>query len=220
MTTLYTGLTPPDADCIHTPLIEITPVDDDAALQSAARAIDRYDYVLFTSRFAVKHFCPLLHHPSSIIHHTSSIIHHTSSIIHHPSIVSIGSTTTAALYKIGIKEVQQVDVDNSYGVIAWFRSQPCGRVLIPRSNLALPIIPEGLRELGFEVDCITAYRNQMPAHPRKICLDEVDRIVFTSPSTIDHFIRLYGSLPEGKVLVTRGPVTEQYLQTMIKQQNS
>ena len=212
MTTLYTGLTPPDADCIHTPLIEITPVDDDAALQSAARAIDRYDYVLFTSRFAVKHFCPLLHHPSSIIHHTSSIIHH-------PSIVSIGSTTTAALYRIGIKEVQQVDVDNSYGVITWFRSQPCGRVLIPRSNLALPIIPEGLRELGFEVDTVTAYINSMPKNPQRVDLSMIDRIVFTSPSTIDHFIRLYGSLPEGKVLDTRGPVTEQYLQTKIKQQN-
>lgn len=200
MTTLFTGLTPPDADCIHTPLIEITPVDDDAALQSAVHDIDRYDYVLFTSRHAARYVGAMFAHARRI--------------------VSIGSTTTAALYKIGIKEVRQVDDDNSYGVIAWFRSQPCGRVIIPRSNLALPIIPEGLRELGFEVDCITAYRNQMPAHPRKVDLHEIDRIVFTSPSTIDHFIRLYGSLPEGKVLVTRGPVTEQYLQTKIQQQKS
>ncbi|MBP3757874.1 MAG: uroporphyrinogen-III synthase, partial [Prevotella sp.] len=133
--------------------------------------------------------------------------------------VSIGSTTTAALQKARVKEVQQVDDDNSYGVIAWFRRQPCGRVIIPRSNLALPIIPEGLKELGFKVDCITAYINRMPAHPQKICLDEVDRIVFTSPSTIDNFISLYGSLPVGKIFATRGPVTEQYLHTIIKQQN-
>ena len=199
MTTLYTGLTPPDADCIHTPLIEITPVDDNAALQSAAHDINRYDYVLFTSRHAARYVGAMFAQARRI--------------------VSIGSTTTAALQKAGVKEVQQVDDDNSYGVIAWFRRQPCGRVLIPRSNLALPIIPEGLQELGFEVDCITAYLNRMPAHARKICLDEVDRIVFTSPSTIDHFIRLYGALPEGKKLATRGPVTEQYLQTMIKQQN-
>lgn len=196
---MFTGLTPPDAECIHTPLIEITAVEDDSALQHAAHEIDRYDYVLFTSRHAARYVGAMFAHARRI--------------------VSIGSTTTAALYKIGVKEVQQVDDDNSYGVIAWFRRQPCGRVLIPRSNLALPIIPEGLQELGFEVDCITAYLNRMPAHARKICLDEVDRIVFTSPSTIDHFIRLYGALPEGKKLATRGPVTEQYLQTMIKQQN-
>lgn len=199
MTTLYTGLTPPDADCIHTPLIEITPVDDNAALQSAARDINRYDYVLFTSRHAARYVGAMFAQARRI--------------------VSIGSTTTAALQKAGVKEVQQVDDDNSYGVIAWFRRQPCGRVIIPRSNLALPIIPEGLKELGFKVDCITAYINRMPAHPQKICLDEVDRIVFTSPSTIDNFISLYGSLPVGKIFATRGPVTEQYLHTIIKQQN-
>ena len=189
MTTLYTGLTPPDADCIHTPLIEITPVDDNAALQSAAHDINRYDYVLFTSRHAARYVGAMFAQARRI--------------------VSIGSTTTAALQKAGVKEVQQVDDDNSYGVIAWFRRQPCGRVIIPRSNLALPIIPEGLKELGFKVDCITAYINRMPAHPQTICLDEVDRIVFTSPSTIDNFISLYGSLPVGKIFATRGPVTEQ-----------
>lgn len=199
MTTLYTGLTPPDADCIHTPLIEITPVDDNAALQSAAHDINRYDYVLFTSRHAARYVGAMFAQARRI--------------------VSIGSTTTAALQKAGVKEVQQVDDNNSYGVIAWFRRQPCGRVIIPRSNLALPIIPEGLKELGFKVDCITAYINRMPAHPQKICLDEVDRIVFTSPSTIDNFISLYGSLPVGKIFATRGPVTEQYLHTIIKQQN-
>lgn len=199
MTTLFTGLTPPDADCIHTPLIEITPVDDDAALQSAARDAGRYDYVLFTSRYAARYVGAMFAHARRI--------------------VSIGGTTTSALQKAGVKEVQQVDDDNSYGVIAWFKRQPRGRVLIPRSSLALPIIPEGLREQGYEVDCITAYINRMPVHPRKICLDEVDRIVFTSPSTIDNFISLYGSLPVGKIFATRGPVTEQYLHTIIKQQN-
>ena len=49
MKTLYTGLTAPDANYIHTPLIEITPVDDDAALHSAADKVDSYDYVLYTS---------------------------------------------------------------------------------------------------------------------------------------------------------------------------
>lgn len=202
MKTLYTGLIPPDADSIHTPLIEITPVDDDAALQSAARGIDRYDYLLFTSRFAVKHFCTLLPNPSSLFPH--------------PSIVSIGSTTTAALYRIGMKEVRQVEADNSYGVIEWFRIQPRGRVLIPRSNLALSIIPEGLRQLDFEVDTVTAYINSMPKNPQRVDLSEIDRIVFTSPSTIDNFIRLYGALPQGVELVTRGPITQAHLQTITK----
>ena len=197
MPTLYTGLTSPDANYIHTPLIEIVPVDDDTQLLRTIADIDSYDYVLFTSRYAAKYVGALS--------------------VMHTRIVSIGRTTTKALHQIGVEEVYEVEEDNSYGVVSWFSRQPRGRVLIPRSNLALPIIPEGLRQLGFEVDCITAYNNRMPEHPKKVNLDEIDRIVFTSPSTIDNFIRIYGALPEKKELVTRGPITEQHLQTILKQ---
>lgn len=197
MPTLYTGLTSPDANYIHTPLIEIVSVDDDTQLRRAIADIDSYDYVLFTSRYAAKYVGALS--------------------VMHTRIVSIGRTTTKALHQIGVEEVDEVEEDNSYGVLSWFSSQSRGRVLIPRSNLALPIIPEGLRQLGFEVDCVTAYINRMPEHPKKVNLDEIDRIVFTSPSTIDNFIRLYGALPEKKELVTRGPITEQHLQTILKQ---
>ena len=197
MPTLYTGLTSPDANYIHTPLIEIVSVDDDTQLRRAIADIDSYDYVLFTSRYAAKYVGALS--------------------VMHTRIVSIGRTTTKALHQIGVEEVDEVEEDNSYGVVSWFSSQSRGRVLIPRSNLALPIIPEGLRQLGFEVDCVTAYINRMPEHPKKVNLDEIDRIVFTSPSTIDNFIRLYGALPEKKKLVTRGPITEQHLQTILKQ---
>lgn len=197
MPTLYTGLTSPDANYIHTPLIEIVSVDDDTQLRRAIADIDSYDYVLFTSRYAAKYVGALS--------------------VMHTRIVSIGRTTTKALHQIGVEEVDEVEEDNSYGVVSWFSSQSRGRVLIPRSNLALPIIPEGLRQLGFEVDCVTAYINRMPEHPKKVNLDEIDRIVFTSPSTIDNFIRLYGALPEKKELVTRGPITEQHLQTILKQ---
>ena len=197
MPTLYTGLTSPDANYIHTPLIEIVSVDDDTQLRRAIADIDSYDYVLFTSRYAAKYVGALS--------------------VMHTRIVSIGRTTTKALHQIGVEEVDEVEEDNSYGVLSWFSSQSRGRVLIPRSNLALPIIPEGLRQLGFEVDCVTAYINRMPEHPKKVNLDEIDRIVFTSPSTIDNFIRIYGALPKKKELVTRGPITEQHLQTILKQ---
>ena len=198
MKTLYTGLTAPDANYIHTPLIEITPVDDGTVMRRAADKIDSYDFVLYTSRYAATYVGALLAKARKT--------------------VSIGNATTEALRRTGVEEIEQVERDNSYGVIDWFSRQPRGRVLFPRSNLALPIIPDGLQALGFEVDCITVYINRMPQHPQKVNLDEIARIVFTSPSTIDNFIRLYGSLPSGKELVTRGPVTKQYLQTKIKQQ--
>ncbi|MBR1388813.1 MAG: uroporphyrinogen-III synthase [Prevotella sp.] len=202
MRTLFTGLTPPDTDCIHTPLIEIAPVDDDTALRSVLSCLADYDYLLFTSRFAV-----------------SVVVQYTAVLPQFTKVVSIGPTTTAALQAAGLTGIAQAERDNSYGVIDWFSRQSRGKVLIPRSNIALNIIPDGLWRLGFEVDTVTAYQNRMPQHPQKVDLREIDRIVFTSPSTIDNFIRLYGSLPEGKEFVTRGPITEQHLLTIIKQQN-
>lgn len=210
MTTLYTGIVSHDnqeqlqqrygADVVCTPLIEIVPVSDERTLQETAAGINSYDYLLFTSRHTIKHFAKFLHQPLP------------------PSvrIVSIGCTTTAALQKAGFKDISQTASDNSYGVIKWFSQQPRGHVLIPRSDIALSIIPDGLRYRGFQVTTVTAYHNRMPENPQKVDISTIDRIVFTSPSTVSHFISLYGSLPTDKVYELRGPITRNYFETQFK----
>ncbi len=195
MKTLYTGISCPDTSFVHTPLIEIKPVADTSRLMEAADEVDTYDYLLYTSRHAVTYFPPRCQHPV---------------------IVAIGPVTTEALRLAGAETIKQVEKDDSYGVIDWFAEQPRGRVLIPRSNLALSIIPEGLRNLGFDVTTVTAYENRMPENAMKVDLSQVDTIVFSSPSTIDNFIRLYGKLPTDKQLLTRGRITERHLQEVLK----
>ena len=195
MKTLYTGIRCPDPTFVHTPLIEIHSVADTSRLREAADEVDTYDYLLYTSRHAVTYFPPRCQHPV---------------------IGSIGPVTTEALRLAGAEAIKQVEKDDSYGVIDWFAEQPRGRVLIPRSNLALSIIPEGLRNLGFDVTTVTAYENRMPENAMKVDLSQVDTIVFSSPSTIDNFIRLYGKLPTDKQLLTRGRITERHLQEVIK----
>ena len=56
----------------------------------------------------------------------------------------------------------------------------------------------------------------MPENAMKVDLSQVDTIVFSSPSTIDNFIRLYGKLPTDKQLLTLGRITERHLQEVIK----
>jgi uroporphyrinogen III methyltransferase/synthase len=56
MTTLFTGLTPPNDEYIHTPLIEIVPPADGEALRRAVADAAKFDYILFTSRYAVKYW--------------------------------------------------------------------------------------------------------------------------------------------------------------------
>ena len=193
MTVLYTGAVCPNSSYIHTPLIEIIGVDDDTLLRSAAKRLQEFDYLLFTSRFAVKYW---------ILSNGGFDIE---------NVVSIGAKTSEALRNAGVKNIKQTEKDDSFGVIDWFSAQKKGRVLIPRSNIALPIIPEGLKALGFEVETVTAYINRMPQNPIKVNLDKIDKIIFTSPSTVDNFVKLYGGIPDGKILETRGVVTEKRL---------
>ena len=190
--TLYTGLVCPNPDYIHTPLIEIEPVG------FTFPPAESFDYLLFTSRYAVK-----------AVAHSSFFTLHSSL-----KIVSIGPSTTQALKEAGAVEVEQTEQDDSYGVIDFFSRQTRGRVLIPRSNLALDIIPDGLRQLGFTVQTLTVYNNVYPHHVRRVNLDNIQRVVFTSPSTIDNFIKTYGSLPSYIEYVTRGSITAAHLSTV------
>ena len=194
MKTLYTGTICPNPEYLHTPLIEIVAVDDYTELKAAISRLQTFDYLLFTSRFAVKYWAL------------------SGGGFDVENIVSIGTTTSAALNQLGIKNINQTEKDDSYGVIDWFSRQKVGRILIPRSNIALPIISDGLRTLGFDVETVAAYKNQMPANPIKVNLAEIDKIIFTSPSTVDNFVRLYGGIPKGKILETRGLVTERRLE--------
>ena len=54
-----------------------------------------------------------------------------------------------------------------------------------------------------------------PKDVRKIDLTAIDRIVFTSPSTIDNFVKIYGYLPQNKELVTRGAITQKRLEELM-----
>lgn len=204
MSTLFTGLVCNNKEYIHTPLIEIVPIKDDSQLR---KAVDQWyndksentGYLLFTSRYSVKYWSLTLDGKDP------------QHVMPNKKVVSIGATTTLALVEAGFLNVEQVEEDNSYGVIDWFSKRERGQVIIPRSNLALNLIPDGLKELGFQVTTVTAYENKMPSNPKKVDLSKISRIIFTSPSTIDNFIKLYGYLPTDKELKTRGIVTENHL---------
>lgn len=208
MSTLFTGLVCNNKEYIHTPLIEIVPVKDDSQLRNALSQwyddkSENIRYLLFTSRYAVKYWSLNLDGRDP------------QHVMPNKKVVSIGATTTQALVDAGFLNVEQVEVDNSYGVIDWFANREKGPVLIPRSNLALPLIPEGLQDLGFQVTTVTAYENKMPSNPKKVDLSKISRIIFTSPSTIDNFVKLYGYLPTDKELKTRGVVTEKHLMEIL-----
>ena len=230
--TLYTGTLPDiekrNADYTYTPLIEINN-SSIFSLKDALYDEENYEYykgkglawddddekkpkyVVFTSQHSISSTIECI--PELLVEQENYIF------------ISIGNTTTEALHNAGIKDVIQVEEDNRFGIIKWFEKEKekydeanarYEDIIYPHSSLSPEDIPLALQELGFSVKSFVAYKNVMPEHPRLVNLNHFKRIVFTSPSTIDNFIELYGKLPENTEFITRGPITQQHLEEVLE----
>lgn len=260
--TLYTGTLPAiekrKADYTYTPLIEISYhpsyftkiLEDNYCKQYDGKCFTKYCewdesqalYYIFTSQYGVE----------ATLEDYDLIFKEQEKHV----FISIGDTTTEALHKAGVKNVIQVEQDNRYGVIEWFKKEKerldAARpqyehslelfekmdfdnydyeleesvtryenrlVFYPHSSLSPEDIPLALQELGFDVLSAVVYNNELPKNPRRVNLNHFKRIVFTSPSTIDNFIKLYGKLPENTEFITRGPITQAHLEEVMKVKN-
>ena len=256
--TLYTGTLPAiekrKADYTYTPLIEISYHPSYFTKILEDHYFERYDgksftkycewdesqalYYIFTSQYGVH----------ATLDYYDLIFKEQEEHV----FISIGDTTTEALHKAGVKDVIQVEQDNRYGVIEWFKKEKerldAARpqyehsfelfekmdhdnydpeladfvyryenrlVFYPHSSLSPEDIPLTLQELGFNVLSAVVYNNELPKNPRRVNLNHFKRIVFTSPSTIDNFIKLYGKLPENTEFITRGPITQAHLEEVL-----
>ena len=82
---------------------------------------------------------------------------------------------------------------------------------MPRSSLSRPILVNFFQQRYILYQACDLYDTVAQALEPKPNLDEVEEIVFTSPSTVSAFLEIFGSLPKGKKLIAIGPVTEQVL---------
>lgn len=260
--TLYTGTLPAiekrKADYTYTPLIEISYhpsyftkiLEDNYCEHYDGKSFTEYCewdesqalYYIFTSQYGVH----------ATLDYYDLIFKEQEEHV----FISIGDTTTEALHKAGVKNVIQVEQDNRYGVIEWFKKEKerldAARpqyehsyelfekmdldnydheladfvyryenrlVFYPHSSLSPEDIPLALQELGFNVLSAVVYNNELPKNPRRVNLNHFKRIVFTSPSSIDNFIKLYGKLPENTEFITRGPITQAHLEEVMEVKN-
>lgn len=180
----YTGTTPPEQrqpydKVIFAPLIKI--VDSDAEQPDT----DGYDWVIFTSRYGVRHY---------------------RQEIKNVKVASVGPVTSAELRKRGIEPDFESPTESAEGIISFFAGQPESRILLPRSDKGLRALTEGLRQ--HEVTDLPVYRNIPNAEATAQNLAAVDKIVFTSPSTVEAFRALYPDADlTDKLLVAKGKTT-------------
>jgi len=188
-----------DGLVIHQPLIQIDEIVDNALLNKTLQQLNKFDWIFFTSRHTVHFFFKAL-----------KKLEKDSRALAKLKIASIGQMTSDALRTYGIEPDLQAGRESSEGLIRDIDIKDIlsGKVLIPRSDLGLPVLPEGLTELGWQVTTLIVYHNTYPEGLKPLNLNKIHTIVFSSPSCVTNFVRLYGAIPKGKKFLFRGKETE------------
>jgi uroporphyrinogen-III synthase len=185
------------AAVVEVPVIEIVDPDDGgAALRTAAAgaAANGYDWLVVTSTNGADRVVAALDGRSP----------------GRARVAAIGPATASVLEAAGLG----VDlVPDRYVAEALVDAFPApagrGRVLVARAAVARDVLPDGLTAMGWEVDVVEAYRARRAAvAPGDVeAAGRADVITFTSPSTVDGALELFGPDRLPAVVACIGPVT-------------
>lgn len=189
----------------ETPLIKIEHLP---FINNSNMDILKFDYIVFTSRYGVKHF----------LEEYGKYKPQISNLNPQLKIISVGSVTTLALRQWGIEPFFESPTQSARGIIDFFRDKPRGsRILLPRSDKGLKALTDGLRQ--HEVTDLPVYSNRPNEQAVKQDLSQYDKILFSSPSGVEAFRDLYGVTEENKLqysglIVAKGETTYEAIQTV------
>lgn len=206
-TILYLGLDIPDylkdQSVIHYPIIKIVPVPSDSPdIKTAFAELTQYTHIIFTSKNSVRIFVDYLLNFGWNLHHLDG-----------KQIIAVGKVTAQCLEHAGIHVNLVSKLETAEGITHDLPQVLFGNsyVFWPHSKLSRSVIPDFLKDNQIKFrDCIlydTVSQKPLPVPD----LDKIDEIIFTSPSTVDAFMKIFGSLPRHKVLTAIGPITQVYL---------
>lgn len=194
------------AEVLEVPAIDVAPPEDARAFDAALLHLERYDWVAFTSANAVQ-----------AVRDRLDALGLPPLTSRGPRIASVGPSTTDAVrgaFPEGAVGLEPEGAFRAAGLVeAFTRIGGDGvRVLVPASSLARDDLPLGLRNAGFEVEVVEAYRTVEPpdlASSVGRCLDEgFDAVTFASPSAVEGFAGAAQSRARGLVAAVIGPSTE------------
>ncbi len=194
----------------HAPTVHIAPPENPDELTQALAALDRMDWVVFTSAHAVDACCDHLEWRRAV--NVGAI----------PRLAAVGRATAARLAEFG-HVADCVPDESGASSLASALIERTGtlagtRVLWPRADIARRTLALALARAGAVVVAPVAYRTQpVPASSLASLVAEIrsghlDAIVFCSPSSAEHLARTLGldglgPLMENLLVASIGPTT-------------
>ena len=193
------------AEVVCIPVIRIEPIEDPSELDRALLQLETYDWLIVTSVNGVE----------AVWERFSALgIPPTFNTV---QIAAIGPKTAAALERQRVTPTFVPDEYVAEAILPGLGELDGRKFLLARAELARPALTIALREAGGEVDDLDSYQT-VAEEPDRQALDEilagVEIVTFTSPSTVDHFVRIMReqgiaprALPGDPVIACIGPIT-------------
>ena len=194
---------------VEVPTIAVEPPRSPAQMERAVKGLvdGRFQWVVFTSTNAVRAVWEKFAEFGLDARAFSGV-----------KIACVGEATAERVRAFGISpELVPSGEQSSLGLLDEFPDydeifDPVNRVLLPRADIATETLAEGLRERGWEIEDVTAYRTVRAAPPpaetrEMIKTGGFDAVCFTSSSTVRNLVGIAGKPHARTIVACIGPKT-------------
>ncbi|MDT5000186.1 MAG: uroporphyrinogen methyltransferase / synthase [Mycobacterium sp.] len=194
---------------IEVPTIAVEPPRSPAQMERAVKGLvdGRFQWVVFTSTNAVRAVWEKFNEFGLDARAFSGV-----------RIACVGQATADRVRAFGINpELVPAGEQSSLGLLDEFPPyddifDPVNRVLLPRADIATETLAEGLRERGWDIEDVTAYRTVRAAPPpaqtrEMIKTGGFDAVCFTSSSTVRNLVGIAGKPHARTIVACIGPKT-------------
>lgn len=190
------------------PLISFAPPDDSSALDAELRQLGTFDWIIFTSANAV----------NAVAKRQKDLGLAAAAGEKRPRIAAVGPATAEAAAASGFPTDFVAANHSGAGLAEELREEVRGRsVFLPRSDHANPDLPAVLKREHANVTEVIAYKTVPPSKADRERVnnslkDDIDGIVFFSPSAVRSFVdlverKVLEKLQGRVVMVAIGPTT-------------
>ena len=190
------------------PMLEIRAPERWDEVDRRVRTLDRFDWVIFTSPNAVEYFTGRLR-----------TLELDARALGGVRVAAVGHSTAESLTAFGIVADLIPAEQSQEGLVRAFAGVEVAglKFLLPGSSIGRPLLADELASREAEVDQVSTYENVVPQYERSAlpsCLteDDLDLVVFASPSSVTNFGSVLGGAESRELLgktsiATIGPTT-------------
>jgi uroporphyrinogen III methyltransferase/synthase len=172
---------------VHRPIVKCVGLEDYSYLDEILKRLENFDWLIFTSANAARYFFQRLQLNGLDARALSSV-----------KVAAIGKATARQLAGFGILTDLIPEKESSAGLLEKFKMLDMRnkKVLLPQALVASPELHEGLNMLGATVEKVPVYAT-VEIEPVDVDFEHIDKILFTSGSTVRVFVNKFGQVPAG-----------------------